>query len=288
MGGPGGEFVLGFLRRLPGVLRASSATSATGAVRARNKVDYRERLSPEDFAVFARLREVRKEIAQADAVPVYAIFTNEQLAQMVQARATTKAALEKIAGVGDARIEKYGPRVLEFLHQQWGGDDERMQPSDGHLFERIVERDNLRLAVSKALRGKRSKRRRPGVRRATRHQSGRDAVGPAPGRYPAGRVSPVHDLRPQGAADHGPVLPRAGAAPRDHERMRAGVRAPAHRRHVRLPPGQGPARRPRSGTAVRPPVRLLPQARRPQVFRQHPARDPGRPAGAAVQGSASC
>ena len=58
--------------------------------------------------MFARLREIRKEIAQADAVPVYTVFTNEQLAQMVQARATTKAALEKIAGVGDARIEKYG------------------------------------------------------------------------------------------------------------------------------------------------------------------------------------
>jgi hypothetical protein len=42
-------------------------------------------------------------------VPVYTIFTNEQLAQMVQSRATTKAALEKIAGVGDARIEKYTP-----------------------------------------------------------------------------------------------------------------------------------------------------------------------------------
>jgi hypothetical protein len=37
---------------------------------ARNKVDYHERLSPEDFAVFARRREIHREIAQADAVPV--------------------------------------------------------------------------------------------------------------------------------------------------------------------------------------------------------------------------
>jgi HRDC domain-containing protein len=37
------------------------------------------------------------EIAQADAVPVYMVFTNEQLAQMVQARATTKTALEILA-----------------------------------------------------------------------------------------------------------------------------------------------------------------------------------------------
>jgi superfamily II DNA helicase RecQ len=85
----------------------------------RGKIDYRDALSADDFAVFARLRQVRKEVAQAEAVPVYTVFTNEQLAQMVQARATTKAALEKIAGVGDARIDKYGEQVLEVLRNQW-------------------------------------------------------------------------------------------------------------------------------------------------------------------------
>lgn len=41
---------------------------------------------------------------------VYTIFTNEQLAAMVQAKAVDRAALEKIAGVGDSRIEKYGAK----------------------------------------------------------------------------------------------------------------------------------------------------------------------------------
>ncbi len=58
---------------------------------------------------------MRKELAQAEAVPVYTIFTNEQLAQIVQKKARTKADLEQIAGVGDARIEKYGQRLLQFL-----------------------------------------------------------------------------------------------------------------------------------------------------------------------------
>lgn len=87
----------------------------------RGKVDYRELLSPEEFTLFAKLRELRKELAQSEAVPVYTIFTNEQLAQMVQARATTKAALEEIAGVGDARIEKYGSQVLALLQEHWRG-----------------------------------------------------------------------------------------------------------------------------------------------------------------------
>ena len=69
--------------------------------------------------MFAKLRELRKEIAQAEAVPVYTIFTNEQLAQMVQSKVTTKTALEGIAGIGDARIEKYGTRILAFLQQEW-------------------------------------------------------------------------------------------------------------------------------------------------------------------------
>lgn len=83
----------------------------------RGKVDYREVLSPEEFAVYSRLRDWRKQVSQAEAVPVYTVFTNEQLAQAVQRRAASKADLEKIAGVGDARVQKYGERLLELLKQ---------------------------------------------------------------------------------------------------------------------------------------------------------------------------
>ena len=44
------------------------------------RIDYKDRLSPADFKLFLKLREWRKQTAQAEAVPVYAIFTNEQLA----------------------------------------------------------------------------------------------------------------------------------------------------------------------------------------------------------------
>lgn len=97
---------------------ASAGTTPTPTNR-KPKVDYKEILSPAEFPIFAKLRELRKDIAQSAAVPVYTIFTNEQLAQMVQTRAKSKADLEKIAGVGDGRIEKYGERVLEFLKTQW-------------------------------------------------------------------------------------------------------------------------------------------------------------------------
>ena len=85
-------------------------------------IDYKETLSPADFAIFAKLRDVRKAIAQTEAVPVYTIFTNEQLAQMVGSKATDRAALAKIDGVGDARLDKYGPRFLAVLTSAWAGE----------------------------------------------------------------------------------------------------------------------------------------------------------------------
>ncbi len=54
--------------------------------------DYKELLNPEDFAVFAHCAEPRKAIAQAEAVPVYTVFTNEQLAQMVTNRVRSQRA----------------------------------------------------------------------------------------------------------------------------------------------------------------------------------------------------
>ena len=93
-----------------------SAGSIPGQVFGKKaRIDYREILAPEDFALFVKLRDLRKQIAQAEAVPVYTIFTNDQLAEMVRLRANSKADLEKIAGVGDARIGKYGSKFLEPL-----------------------------------------------------------------------------------------------------------------------------------------------------------------------------
>ena len=79
------------------------------------KVDYKEVLKPEEFEVFSRLREWRKTMAEKEGVPVYAVLTNEQLAQAVQRKVTSKAGLKEIEGVGDARIEKYGEAVLAVM-----------------------------------------------------------------------------------------------------------------------------------------------------------------------------
>jgi superfamily II DNA helicase RecQ len=82
---------------------------------ARNRVDYKAILPQEEFAVYSQLREMRKELAQTEAVPVYALFTNEQLAQMVQRRCRSKSDLAQIDGIGESKIEKYADSLLPLL-----------------------------------------------------------------------------------------------------------------------------------------------------------------------------
>lgn len=90
-----------------------------------SRVDYKQILSPEDFAVFVKLRQWRKAAAEEDGVPVYTIFTNEQLAEIVRLRVESKAALGKIEGIGEGRLKKYADAVLQVLSESkvTGGSD---------------------------------------------------------------------------------------------------------------------------------------------------------------------
>ncbi len=79
------------------------------------RVDYREVLNEADFSVFAKCRTLRKQLAESEGIPAYAVFTNEQLAAMVTARVTSVTAMGAIDGVGEARIKKYAEPVLSLL-----------------------------------------------------------------------------------------------------------------------------------------------------------------------------
>lgn len=84
----------------------------------RKRVDYKEVLNEKDFGVFVKLRELRKELADQEGVPAYAVFTNEQLAAMVGERVMSKTRLASVKGVGQARVDKYGDRFLVLLKEQ--------------------------------------------------------------------------------------------------------------------------------------------------------------------------
>ena len=81
------------------------------------KVDYKEVLSEAEFEVYRRLRDLRKQVAEAEGRPVYNVFSNEQLAKMVQQKVDSKAGLLKIEGVGEGKVERYGEQFLAALKE---------------------------------------------------------------------------------------------------------------------------------------------------------------------------
>lgn len=72
------------------------------------KVDYKEVLEPETFDKFSNLRKLRKQIAESEAIPAYAIFTDAELAELSKLPELTLETMQKIPGIGKKKIEKYG------------------------------------------------------------------------------------------------------------------------------------------------------------------------------------
>jgi superfamily II DNA helicase RecQ len=97
------------------VVHTVPGSAAKGPVEGPPRTDYREQLSEEDFAIFSRLRAERRRIAEADGIPVYTVLCNAQLAEIVKRRVQTKEDLAAIEGIGRARVEKYGDRMLAVL-----------------------------------------------------------------------------------------------------------------------------------------------------------------------------
>lgn len=90
------------------------------------KVDYKALLDAPTFALFAKLRDVRKGLAEKENLPAYAVFTNEQLAEVARRRCAVAADLGKIDGIGTARVEKYGAAVVAAINE-----NEKLQSASG-------------------------------------------------------------------------------------------------------------------------------------------------------------
>lgn len=63
------------------VTYVDASPSATADAAGKKRVDYREILPDAEFQVFAKLRDLRKQLAEREGVPPYALFTNDQLAR---------------------------------------------------------------------------------------------------------------------------------------------------------------------------------------------------------------
>jgi ATP-dependent DNA helicase RecQ len=63
---------------------------------------------PVDETLLTKLRDLRRELAQARRVPAYIVFSDAALRDMCRKRPTTKTAFLSVAGVGEVKMEKYG------------------------------------------------------------------------------------------------------------------------------------------------------------------------------------
>ena len=92
------------------------------------KVDYKDVLEPDVFARFSALRKLRKAIADEEAIPAYAVFTDAELAEVAKLHPITEKALRSVSGIGAKKVEKYGAFFCDF-DLKFG--DEASRESDG-------------------------------------------------------------------------------------------------------------------------------------------------------------
>ena len=86
--------------------RASSASS--GSVR-------KYHLTEDQEEIFNRLRTWRKTTAADSGVPAYVVFPDAALMHIAIAQPQSLAALRKVSGVGDKKLEAYGTEVVEIV-----------------------------------------------------------------------------------------------------------------------------------------------------------------------------
>ena len=67
--------------------------------------------------LFQTLRQVRKQIADAKGLPAYIVFSDKTLRAIARAVPTDSAGLRRCPGVGEAKLEAYGPVFLQAVRE---------------------------------------------------------------------------------------------------------------------------------------------------------------------------
>lgn len=70
------------------------------------------------FKRFSFFRSIRKQIAQDQAIPAYAIFTDKELAEVAKIEGLTLQNLQTVKGIGKKKIERYGQVFIDLCLQE--------------------------------------------------------------------------------------------------------------------------------------------------------------------------
>jgi ATP-dependent DNA helicase RecQ len=75
-------------------------------------------VQPQDLSLFGALRDLRAQLAREQNVPAYVIFHDSTLRNIAELRPESLVELAKVGGIGGAKLERYGPQVLETIRAQ--------------------------------------------------------------------------------------------------------------------------------------------------------------------------
>ena len=115
-----GQFWVFCVTYLP--ITGTGAGNAVMPSERREKIDYKNVLSDVEFERFSLLRKIRKQLAEEDAVPPFAVFTDAELAELARNEVLSPSSMRGVAGVGKKKIEKYGYKMCEIVGSIQGNE----------------------------------------------------------------------------------------------------------------------------------------------------------------------
>jgi superfamily II DNA helicase RecQ len=97
------------------ILIAYRALTDDGARRPGPQQDPRNEFDSREKEAYDALRTWRAAAAKMEGIPPYMIANNKQLAKMIKMRANSRESLSQVGGIGEAKVAKYGEKILEIL-----------------------------------------------------------------------------------------------------------------------------------------------------------------------------
>ncbi len=113
----------GRIRKRESPVRSRGEATAQGTSKAgvtgnmRSPTGDETALQPNEQRLFEALRARRSEIARAEKVPAFVVFSDRTLVELARSRPPSLAAFSDVRGVGETKLERYGEKFLAVIRQ---------------------------------------------------------------------------------------------------------------------------------------------------------------------------
>jgi ATP-dependent DNA helicase RecQ len=77
-----------------------------------------------DRKLFAKLRKLRKAIADEENIPPYVVFNDATLIEMAEQTPITASEMLSVNGVGMRKLERFGKEFMALIRSHVDGDDD--------------------------------------------------------------------------------------------------------------------------------------------------------------------